>query len=102
MPTYRYESKTAAGKVNSGVLQAADLAGASAQLLRSELSRGVASAVRLSTSDPRFGGPGAAHLAPDYAFSGAGAALDLPPHSAVLLRSTASTTPPVPPARGGR
>jgi type IV pilus assembly protein PilC len=32
MPTYRYESKNAAGKVNTGVLQAADLAGASQQL----------------------------------------------------------------------
>src|SRR6476646_6252966 len=32
MPTYRFESKNAAGKVNSGVLQAADLGAASAQL----------------------------------------------------------------------
>jgi type IV pilus assembly protein PilC len=32
MPTYRFESKNAAGKVNRGTLQAADLAGASAQL----------------------------------------------------------------------
>src|SRR5688500_5961904 len=32
MPTYRYESKNAAGKVNTGVIQAADLAGASQQL----------------------------------------------------------------------
>src|SRR4051794_13781310 len=32
MPTYRYESKNAAGKVTSGVLQAGDLAAASAQL----------------------------------------------------------------------
>src|SRR5215213_4253412 len=32
MPTYRYESKNAAGKVNSGMLQAADLGAASAQL----------------------------------------------------------------------
>src|SRR3954452_7173757 len=32
MPTYRYESKNAAGKVTSGVLQAANLAAASAQL----------------------------------------------------------------------
>jgi type IV pilus assembly protein PilC len=32
MPTYRYESKNAAGKVTSGILQAADLGAASAQL----------------------------------------------------------------------
>ena len=32
MPTYRYESKNSAGKVTSGVLQAADLANASQQL----------------------------------------------------------------------
>src|SRR5690606_22647550 len=32
MPTYRYESKTAAGKVQSGVIAAANLAGASQQL----------------------------------------------------------------------
>ena len=32
MPTYRYESKNAAGKVNGGLLQAAGLAEASQQL----------------------------------------------------------------------
>jgi type IV pilus assembly protein PilC len=32
MPTYRYESKTAAGKVSNGVLNAANLAAASAEL----------------------------------------------------------------------
>ena len=32
MPTYRYESKNASGKVNSGVLTAATLAAASQQL----------------------------------------------------------------------
>lgn len=32
MPTYRYESRNAAGKVTNGVIQAADLAGASQQL----------------------------------------------------------------------
>ena len=32
MPTYRYESKNAAGKVTSGLLQAADLCAASTQL----------------------------------------------------------------------
>lgn len=32
MPTYRYESKTAAGKVQSGVISAANLSGASQQL----------------------------------------------------------------------
>ena len=32
MPTYRFESKNAAGKVSSGVLQAANLGAASQQL----------------------------------------------------------------------
>ena len=32
MPTYRYESKNAAGKVTAGVLTAANLAAASQQL----------------------------------------------------------------------
>ena len=32
MPTYRYESRTAAGKVNAGVLQAPDLGAASKQV----------------------------------------------------------------------
>ena len=32
MPTYRYESKSAAGKVTSGILQANDLAGAAGQI----------------------------------------------------------------------
>jgi maltooligosyltrehalose trehalohydrolase len=68
--------------------------GAAPQQLRSDLARGAGSAVMLSTSDPRYGGPGAAHLAPDYAFAGAGALLDLPAHSAVLLRSSRSAATP--------
>jgi maltooligosyltrehalose trehalohydrolase len=71
-----------------------------AQLLRSDLGRGTASRVLLSTSDPRYGGPGARHLAPDYAFEGREAALDLPPHSAVLLSSDPLADTPSPaPAR---
>ncbi|MBA2635446.1 MAG: hypothetical protein H0U83_01955 [Sphingomonas sp.] len=68
------------------------------QRLPPEIVRGVAPTVLLSTSDPRYAGPGASHLAPGYALVGADAALDLPPHSAVLLRSSRST--PYPRAAG--
>jgi hypothetical protein len=58
-----------------------------AHAVRSDVAALGGARVVLSTSDPRYGGPGAAHLDPGFTFSGSDAVIDLPPDSAVLLRS---------------